>query len=134
VATKESIFQTHLYPVLGDRKLDAIGDEDVQRLKATLASKSRKTVNNVLSVLNKVLKVALRWKVISTMPCTRLVEAAARIDSRTLVRHRHAPPTDHRPASRLEGDRRHAEERTRTSHSHDGCTQRRALAPPAPVR
>jgi integrase len=105
VATKESIFQTHLYPALGERRLDTIGDEDIQRLKARLVSKSRKTVNNVLSVLNKVLKVALRWKVICTMPCTielvrvsnvvprfyelaeyeRLVEAAARIDSRSLT-------------------------------------------------
>jgi integrase len=105
VATKESIFQVHLYPALGDRKLDAIGDEEVQHLKARLASKSRKTVNNVLSVLNKALKVAVRWKVLTTMPCTielvkvsnvvprfyevaeygRLVEAARRIDTRTLV-------------------------------------------------
>ncbi|HEV3194377.1 MAG TPA: tyrosine-type recombinase/integrase [Polyangiaceae bacterium] len=105
VAAKESIFQTHLYPVLGDRKLDTIADEDVQRLKVRLVSKSHKTVNNVLSVLNKALKVALRWKVISTMPCTielvrvsnvvprfyefaeyeRLMQAAARIDSRTLA-------------------------------------------------
>jgi integrase len=105
VATKESIFQTHLYRVLGDRRLDGISDEDVQRLKAALGSKSRKTVNNVLSVLNKALKVAVRWKVISAMPCTielvkvsnivprfyefaeyaRLVEAADRTDSRTLT-------------------------------------------------
>jgi hypothetical protein len=48
-----------LYPVLGDRKLDTIADEDVQRLKVALVSKSQKTVNNVLSVLNKALKVAL---------------------------------------------------------------------------
>ena len=105
LATKESIFQTHLYPALGSRKLDAIGEEHVQQLKATLADYSRKTVNNVLSVLNKTLKVAVRWRVIATMPCTielvkvsnvvarfyefdeyqRLVEAAARIDTRTHV-------------------------------------------------
>jgi len=105
VATKESIFKTHLYPVLGDKKIDAISDEDVQHLKATLATKSRKTVNNVLSVLNKALKVALRWKVIAALPCTielvkvssavprfyelseyqQLVEAAARIGTRTLT-------------------------------------------------
>jgi integrase len=70
-----------------------------------LSDRSRKTVNNVLTVLNKLLKVALRWKVIDAMPCTielgkvshavvsfyefdeyeRLVEAASAIDTRTLV-------------------------------------------------
>ena len=105
VASKESIFQTHLYPALGDRKLDAIGEEQVQHLKANLAAHSRKTVNNVLSVLNKTLKVAVRWRIIAAVPCTielvkvsnlvprfyevaeyqRLVEAAARIDTRTHV-------------------------------------------------
>jgi integrase len=105
VASKEGIFQAHLYPALGNRKLDAIGEEQVQHLKATLAARSRKTVNSILSVLNKTLKVAVRWRVIATVPCTielvkvsnlvprfyevaeyrRLVEAAARIDSRTHV-------------------------------------------------
>lgn len=67
VATKESIFATHLYPALGGRKLDAIGEEQVQHLKATLAAHSRKTVNNVLSVLNK----TLRWPCggASSPPC-----------------------------------------------------------------
>jgi integrase len=105
VASKESILRVHLYPALGDRKLDAIDDESVQHLKAALAAKSRKTVNNVLSVVNKALKVAVKWKVIGAMPCTielvkvsnlvpgfyefaeyeRLVEAASKIDTRTLA-------------------------------------------------
>ncbi|MGH7440835.1 MAG: tyrosine-type recombinase/integrase, partial [Polyangiaceae bacterium] len=105
VASKESILNIHLYPALGDRKLDAIGEEQVQQLKAKLTGKSRKTVNNVLSVLNTALKVSVRWGVIRSMPCTielvkvsnvvphfyevaeyqRLVEAAERIDSGTHV-------------------------------------------------
>jgi hypothetical protein len=37
IASKESILKAHLYPRLGDRRLDAIDDEDVQALKASLA-------------------------------------------------------------------------------------------------
>jgi integrase len=105
IATKESIFKTHLYPHLGDLRLDAITDERVAALKGALAKKSRKTVNNVLSTLSKLLKVAIKWKELAAMPCAielfkvsntvrafyefddyrRLVEAAARIDTRTLV-------------------------------------------------
>jgi integrase len=104
VASKDTILRVHLYPQLGDRTLDAIGDEDVQHLKAALVTRSRKTVNNVLTVLNKLLKVAVKWKVIGSMPCTielmkvssfvprfyeygeyeRLVEAAGKIGPGTL--------------------------------------------------
>jgi len=33
IAAKESILKAHLYPRLGDKRLDAIGDEDVQALR-----------------------------------------------------------------------------------------------------
>jgi integrase len=105
VAAKKSIFETHLVPMLGSRRLDRITDEDVQRLKAKLSDRSRKTVNNVLTVLCNVLRVAVKWKVISAMPCSfefyrvsnvvpefyefedyeRLVDAAARIDACTHI-------------------------------------------------
>jgi integrase len=105
IAAKESILRAHLYPRLGDKRLDAIGDEDVQALKSSLAQRSRKTVNNVLSVLGKLLRVAVKWKVLANLPCTvelmkvsnlvvtfyefgqykRLVEAADRYDVRSLV-------------------------------------------------
>ena len=42
----------------------------MQALKADLPSKAPKTVNNVLTVLGKTLRVAVKWKVIGTMPCT----------------------------------------------------------------
>jgi integrase len=105
VASKESVLSVHLYPHLGHKRLDAITDEDVQALKSALSSKSPKTVNNVLTVLSKLLKVAVKWKVIKTMPCAiellkvppplpkfyefsqyrALVEAAGRIDTRSSV-------------------------------------------------
>jgi len=105
IASKESILNRALYPLLGDKKLDAIDDEDVQRIKAALATKNRKTVNNVLTVLGKLLKVAVKWKLLGALPCTvellkvshavpgfyefadyaHLVDTAARIDPRIHV-------------------------------------------------
>jgi len=32
--------------------------------------KAPKTVNNILTVLGKTLRLAVKWKVIGTMPCT----------------------------------------------------------------
>jgi integrase len=92
-----------LVPFLGSRRLDEISNEDVQRLKQSLGSKARKTVNNVLTVLNVMLKQAVEWGVIERMPCSirllplerreagffdfaeyeRLLKAAQSIDWRT---------------------------------------------------
>lgn len=70
VAAKEMIVRVHLIPVLGDRSLDTIRNEDVQRVKLALKDKAPKTVNNVLTVLNMMLKKAVEWDVIERMPCT----------------------------------------------------------------
>jgi len=42
---------------------------DVQRLKLRLMSRSPKTVNNVLTVLNTLLRIATEWKIIDRPPC-----------------------------------------------------------------
>jgi integrase len=77
VESQESILRVHLADRFDDRRLDRITDEDVQRLKGDLAKRSAKTANNVLSVLNTVLKAAVTWKVIDAMPCTiRLLKIA----------------------------------------------------------
>jgi integrase len=101
----EKTFRNHLYPQLGDKRLDTIDDEDVQRLKARLSGCNRKTVNNVLGILGHTLKTAARWEVIDRVPCAvtmlkagtplpkfydfdeykRLVEAARALDARTHV-------------------------------------------------
>jgi integrase len=105
IAAKESILKHHLVPPLAHKRLDAITDEDVQALKKALAHRERKTANNVLAVLSNVLRVAVKWKLIAAMPCAidfykvsnvvpefyefseyaRLTEAAARIDTATVV-------------------------------------------------
>jgi hypothetical protein len=64
VAAKRAILNVHLIPLLGDKRLDAIHTEDVQRVKAVLGDRSTKTVNNVLTVLSVILRTAVEWDVI----------------------------------------------------------------------
>ncbi len=59
MAAKRSVLQVHLIPAFGDKTLEPIATEDVQQLKATLAERSAKTVNNVLTTLSVVLKTAV---------------------------------------------------------------------------
>ena len=75
VVTTESILKVHLVPQFGGQALDTISTEDVQRLKSRLSDRAPKTVNNVLTILNTLLKAAVEWKVIDRMPCAiRLVK------------------------------------------------------------
>jgi integrase len=105
IAAKETVLRVHLVPRLGSKKLDAISNEDVQQLKVKLGKKSPKTVNNVLTALNKLLKVAVEWGVIEQMPCSitllpvpqneaafhdfeeyqRLLDAAKKVDERAYL-------------------------------------------------
>ena len=64
IAHKEVVLRVHLVPFLGRKKLDAITNEDVQRLKDHLRQKAARTVNNVLTVLSMTLKKAVEWGVI----------------------------------------------------------------------
>lgn len=77
----ESIYQTHLIELAANR-LDEITDADVSALKGRLVEHKPKTVNNVLSVLSRTLRCAVKWRVLRELPCsfgllkipTRLVE------------------------------------------------------------
>ena len=70
IAAKETILRVHLVPLMGNRRLDQVTNEDVHRLKHRLRNKSPKTVNNVLTTLSTLLKVAVEWGVIESVPCT----------------------------------------------------------------
>ena len=103
IAAKETILRVHLMPLFGTRKLDSFTDEDVQRLKSQLQARKPKTVNNVLTVLNTLLRTAVTWGLLERMPCAigflhssqpsmgfhdveafeKLVESARSIDART---------------------------------------------------
>jgi integrase len=105
IAAKEMILRVHLVPFLGRKRLDAVSNEDVQRLKVWLQAKAAKTVNNVLAVLSRLLRTAVEWGQIQRMPCTvkllptpkgstrfydfeeyrRLTEAAKAVDWRTYL-------------------------------------------------
>src|SRR5262245_39515379 len=68
-AGERQLGRVYLLPAVGDRKLDAIESEHVQRLKHDLQTKSPKTVNNILAVLSVTLRRAVEWEVIDRMPC-----------------------------------------------------------------
>ena len=65
----ESILKWHLIPALGPKRLDAISNEQVQRLKLALTDRAPKTVNNVLTVLSTLLKKAMEWGELERLPC-----------------------------------------------------------------
>ena len=69
IASKETILRVHLIPRLGNRSLNGITTEDIQHLKSSLSPKAPKTVNNVLTTLTTLLRVAVEWSVIDEMPC-----------------------------------------------------------------
>jgi integrase len=70
IAAKEVLLRLYLVPLLGTKTLDAIKTEDVQHVKSHLNAKAPQTVNNVLTVLNMLLKKALEWDVINRVPCS----------------------------------------------------------------
>ena len=73
ISAKESILRVHITPLLGAKRLDAIMNEDVQVLKAKLGGSAPKTVNNVLTVLNTLMKTAMSWNIIDRLPSITLV-------------------------------------------------------------
>src|SRR5579872_7106032 len=62
IAAKDTILRVHLVPLLGPKKLDAITNQVVQSVKHALRERAPKTVNNVLTVLNRMLKTAVEWE------------------------------------------------------------------------
>ncbi len=69
IASTQSILKWHLVPAFGTRRLDAITNEQVQRLKLALSERAPKTVNNVLTVLSSLLKKAVEWGELERLPC-----------------------------------------------------------------
>lgn len=70
VSQKRAVLRVHLLPKFGRKKLDAITNEDIARLKHDLRHQAPRSVNNVLTVLNTMLKKAVEWGVIERMSCT----------------------------------------------------------------
>lgn len=69
IVTKESILRVHLLPRFGHFRLNQLRESDIQLLKNAVGHRKPKTVNQILSVLGTMLRVAVRWGVIREMPC-----------------------------------------------------------------
>lgn len=70
VEAKESHFRIHLSPRFGSKRLCDFIEQDIQALKLSLSRHKPKSVNNVLATLSKLLKVAVRWRIMPVMPLT----------------------------------------------------------------
>lgn len=70
VETKQSLLKNHLVPAFGKLRLDEIGPERIEGLKAAKlrAKLSPKTINNMLTVLRRILVVAYEWGKIKSVP------------------------------------------------------------------
>ena len=73
VHSKESCLRVHLVPWFGRTRLDAVKMRDIDRYKRAKlkAGLSPKSINNHLTVLRKMLVVAVDWEVIETVPRIR---------------------------------------------------------------
>ncbi len=83
VAGKESILRVHLLPAMGKLRLNEIDERLVEKFKAQQKDKelSHKTINNHLTVLHTMLRLAIDWKLTPAMPkIKRLRVATPRID------------------------------------------------------
>ena len=70
IDSKKTYLRLYVEPLMGNKPLDKITDEDVQQLKANMQHLSSKTANSALTVLAKMLRVAVEWKVIDRMPAS----------------------------------------------------------------
>ena len=102
---KEGVKRNYLGPLFGKKKLDELKQEDIATLKRRLVDFKPATVNNCLTVLSMLLKVAVEWDVIEKVPVkirllkvqktapkfydfdqfNWLVEAAGKIDERIML-------------------------------------------------
>ncbi len=70
IVRKDSALRVHLLPLLGKRRLSEISAEDVAKVKLRLREHAPSTVNNTLTTLSALLKLALERGLIDRLPCT----------------------------------------------------------------
>lgn len=64
----ERIVRLHLAPIIGALPLASIGPSHIAAIKGALAHREPKTVNNVLTVLGRALRCAVKWGLLGTLP------------------------------------------------------------------
>jgi integrase len=77
-AAKQTIITCHLDPALGKAKLDCINTHDIDRLKGKKIAEglSPKTVNNILTVLRRMLAIAKEWELIGDIPLIKWLKVS----------------------------------------------------------
>jgi integrase len=70
VNAKEIVLRVHLVPEFGERRLDQIGPAEIEAYKAKKlhAKLARKSINNHLTVLRKILSTAVEWHLLQSVP------------------------------------------------------------------
>ena len=73
VKSKRKILRVHLNPEFGNLRLDAIGPPEIEVYKAKKikAGLARKTINNHLTVLRKMLVTAIEWRLAVVLPAIK---------------------------------------------------------------
>jgi integrase len=75
VAAKTTILRCHLLPVFGARPLSTIKAQDIERYKARKLAEgcARKSINNHLAVLSRLLRLAEEWEILPRAPRVKLI-------------------------------------------------------------
>ena len=63
-----SVWERHILPALGHRKLETISHSDIDRLHATISERTPVQANRVLATLRHVFNIAKRWGLVSNNP------------------------------------------------------------------
>ena len=70
---QRSVFERHLLPFFGGKRLNVISSEDIERYKGLKLSEglAPKSINNHLVVLHKAFSSAVEWKILQEIPKMR---------------------------------------------------------------
>jgi hypothetical protein len=139
IAAKETILKVHLIPLLGAKRLDAITNEDVQRVKSHLKAKAPKTLHDPTCASSETVRSVLRLRGVRAarlgsgrVRSSCCPDCLARWRGRTPVgrdgrvgvdRHRLRDGTDLRSAVCVERTGRRAQGRTDTACVHDSSAR-----------
>ncbi len=74
--TKKIVFDNHLIPAFGRKRLDEITVRDIDRFKSQKLSQGRspKTVNNYLAILSRCLVIAVEWEELEKTPKIKMLK------------------------------------------------------------
>jgi integrase len=75
--SKRTILRVHLVPEFGGRRLDQIGQSEIEiyKSKKLTAKLAPKSINNHLTVLRKMLSTAVEWRLLTVVPQIQWMKA-----------------------------------------------------------